>query len=395
MNYKEIEISKLMPYENNARTHSEAQLNRIAESIKEFGFINPILIDKEYGIIAGHGRMMAAKQLGIDKVPCLFVEHLSEEQKRAYIIADNKLALDAGWDYDILEKEMKALQEMDFDLELTGFTEDEIAGIIKLGTEEEYEDDFDPEEALPEEAVTKPGDIWQLGEHILACGDSTNSEDMKRLVDDRVVDLIVTDPPYNVAYEGKTKDKLKIQNDHQSTDDFTAFLEAAFKNMAEWLKSGGVVYIWHADTMRKAFLDAIEQTDLSVREVLVWVKNTMVLGRQDYHWQHEPCLYGWKEGAAHYFIDDRTQTTVMQYDKPAKSIEHPTMKPIELIAKQIQNSSRTNEVVLDPFGGSGTTLIACEHLKRKCLTMELDPRYCDVIVKRWEELTGQKAERLT
>ena len=368
MNYKEIEISKLMPYENNARTHSEAQLNRIAESIKEFGFINPILIDKEYGIIAGHGRMMAAKQLGIDKVPCLFVEHLSEEQKRAYIIADNKLALDAGWDYDILESEMKALQEMDFDLELTGFTEDEIAGIIKLGTEEEYEDDFDIDEALPEEAVTKPGDIWQLGEHILACGDSTNSEDMKRLIDGRAVDLIVTDPPYNVAYEGKTKDKLKIQNDH---------------------------HIWHADTMRKAFLDAIEQTDLSVREVLVWVKNTMVLGRQDYHWQHEPCLYGWKEGAAHYFIDDRTQTTVMQYDKPAKSIEHPTMKPIELIAKQIQNSSRTNEVVLDPFGGSGTTLIACEYLKRKCLTMELDQRYCDVIVKRWEELTGQKAERLT
>ncbi len=239
MNYKEIEISKLMPYENNARTHSEAQLNRIAESIAEFGFINPILIDKEYGIIAGHGRMMAAKQLGIDKVPCLFVEHLSEEQKRAYIIADNKLALDAGWDYDILEREMKALQEMDFDLELTGFTEEELAGIIKLGTEEEYEDDFDPEEALPEEAVTKPGDIWQLGEHRLVCGDSTNSEDLKRLVDGRVVDLIVTDPPYNVAYEGKTKDKLKIQNDHQSTDDFTAFLEAAFKNMAEWLKPGG------------------------------------------------------------------------------------------------------------------------------------------------------------
>ena len=395
MNYKEIEISKLMPYENNARTHSEAQLNRIAESIKEFGFINPILIDKEYGIIAGHGRMMAAKQLGIDKVPCLFIEHLSEEQKRAYIIADNKLALDAGWDYDILESEMKALQEMDFDLELTGFTEDEIAGIIKLGTEEEYEDEFDPEEAVPEEAVTKPGDIWQLGEHRLVCGDSTNSEDLKRLVDGRVVDLIVTDPPYNVAYEGKTKDKLKIQNDHQSTDDFTAFLEAAFKNMDEWLKPGGVVYIWHADTMRKAFLNAIEQTDLSVREVLVWVKNTMVLGRQDYHWQHEPCLYGWKEGAAHYFIDDRTQTTVMQYDKPAKSIEHPTMKPVELIAKQIQNSSRKNELVLDPFGGSGTTLIACEHLKRKCLTMELDPKYCDVIVKRWEELTGLKAERLT
>lgn len=239
MNYKEIEISKLMPYENNARTHSEAQLNRIAESIKEFGFINPILIDKEYVIIAGHGRMMAAKQLGIDKVPCLFVEHLSEEQKRAYIIADNKLALDAGWDYDILESEMKALQEMDFDLELTGFTEDEIAGIIKLGTEEEYEDDFDPEEALPEEAVTKPGDIWRIGEHILACGDSTNNEDMKRLIDGRVIDLIVTDPPYNVAYEGKTKDKLKIKNDHQSTDDFTAFLEAAFKNMAEWLKPGG------------------------------------------------------------------------------------------------------------------------------------------------------------
>ena len=395
MNYKEIEISKLTPYENNARTHSEAQLNRIAESISEFGFINPILIDKEYGIIAGHGRMMAAKQLGIDKVPCLFIEHLSEEQKRAYIIADNKLALDAGWDYDILESEMKALQEMDFDLELTGFTEDEIAGIIKLGTEEEYEDEFDPEEAVPEEAVTKPGDIWQLGEHRLVCGDSTNSEDLKRLVDGRVVDLIVTDPPYNVAYEGKTKDKLKIQNDHQSTDDFTAFLEAAFKNMDEWLKPGGVVYIWHADTMRKAFLNAIEQTDLSVREVLVWVKNTMVLGRQDYHWQHEPCLYGWKEGAAHYFIDDRTQTTVMQYDKPAKSIEHPTMKPVELIAKQIQNSSRKNELVLDPFGGSGTTLIACEHLKRKCLTMELDPKYCDVIVKRWEELTGLKAERLT
>ena len=395
MNYKEIEISKLTPYENNARTHSEAQLNRIAESISEFGFINPILIDKEYGIIAGHGRMMAAKQLGIDKVPCLFIEHLSEEQKRAYIIADNKLALDAGWDYDILESEMKALQEMDFDLELTGFTEDEIAGIIKLGTEEEYEDEFDPEEAVPEEAVTKPGDIWQLGEHRLVCGDSTNSEDLKRLVDGRVVDLILTDPPYNVAYEGKTKDKLKIQNDHQSTDDFTAFLEAAFKNMDEWLKPGGVVYIWHADTMRKAFLNAIEQTDLSVREVLVWVKNTMVLGRQDYHWQHEPCLYGWKEGAAHYFIDDRTQTTVMQYDKPAKSIEHPTMKPVELIAKQIQNSSRKNELVLDPFGGSGTTLIACEHLKRKCLTMELDPKYCDVIVKRWEELTGLKAERLT
>ena len=429
--YENVAIDKLKPYEKNARTHSPEQVDKIAKSIEQFGFINPILIDGDYGIIAGHGRVMGAKQVGMTEVPCIFVEDLTDTQKRAYILADNKLALDAGWDDEILKAELNFLKEVNFDISLTGFDMDEID--LNATDIEFKEDDFDVDAELPAEPKAKLGDIYQLGRHRIMCGSSTSAEDVKKLVDGAVMDLCVTDPPYNVNYGsinetgyGKERNNAnKILNDNMDDLSFYNFLLDFYTNMMSVLKEGGAFYIFHADSESLNFRGALKEAGGTVKETLIWVKNALVLGRQDYQWKHEPCLYGWKEGAGHYFIDDRCQTTVFEDDsalqkmskdqliqlvkqiqeeqcpttiihenKPMKNDLHPTMKPINLIGRLVKNSSRKNENVFDGFGGSGSTLIACEQLNRNAYLMELDPKYIDVQIKRWEDFTGKKAVKI-
>lgn len=386
--YENVEIKKLVPYENNARTHSEEQVEKIARSIEEFGFINPVLIDSEYGIIAGHGRVLGATKLGMTEVPCLFIEDLTEAQKKAYILADNKLALDAGWDEELLKIELQELQNMNFNIELAGFSFEELEALNPIELEAQ-DDDFDV--TPPEEPKSKLGDIYQLGRHRLMCGDSTSVEDVEKLMDGTRVDLLLTDPPYNVAYEGKTKDALTIENDNMDNDNFRDFLRSAFYSADNVMKEGAVFYIWHADSEGYNFRGACFDIGWKVRQCLIWCKNSMVMGRQDYHWQHEPCLYGWKEGASHLWASDRKQTTILNFDRPSRNAEHPTMKPVPLFDYQIKNNTKKEDVVLDLFGGSGTTLIACEQNGRNAYLMELDPRYVDVIINRWETLTGEKA----
>lgn len=383
-------VSSLIPYARNSRTHSDEQVSQIAGSIREFGFTNPVLIDADGTIIAGHGRVMAAKKLGLETVPCIRLRHLTPSQVRAYVIADNKLALNAGWDDQMLRSELESLQEDGFNMDLTGFSDEELAELLEP---EVVEGETDPDQTpeVPVEPITKLGDVWILGNHRLMCGDSTNIESAKRLMDGELADLLITDPPYNVAYEGKTEERLTIENDSMTNDEFRQFLRDVYSTANSVMRDGAVFYIWHADSEGYNFRGACVDVEWKVRQCLVWNKNTLVLGRQDYHWKHEPCLYGWKDGAAHYWGNDRSQTTVLNFNKPSRNGEHPTMKPVELFEYQIGNSSKANDVVLDLFGGSGTTAIACERLSRKARLMELDPKYCDVIVKRWEDFTGKKA----
>jgi DNA modification methylase len=387
-------VKDLIPYVNNSRTHSDEQVTQVASSIKEFGFTNPILLDGESGIIAGHGRLLAAKKLGLEQVPTIELSHLSEVQKKAYVIADNKLALNAGWDNEILALELKDLAELGYDLGLTGFDPDEIEALNPIKVNEGLTDDDEAPEP-PADPVTKPGDIYKLGKHRLMCGDSTSIEHLERLCGGQAVDMWLTDPPYNVAYEGKTKDSLTIQNDSMGDDQFRQFLRDAYVAADAVMKSGAVFYIWHADSEGYNFRGAAQDAGWKVRQCLIWKKSSMVMGRQDYHWKHEPCLYGWKEGAGHLWAADRKQTTILEFEKPSRNGEHPTMKPVALFEYQMLNNTKGGDIVLDSFGGSGTTMIAAEKNGRTAYLMELDPKYCDVIVKRWEDFTGRKAELLT
>ena len=393
MQITQKKVTELIPYVKNSRTHSDEQVAQIAASIKEFGWTNPILIDGKNGIIAGHGRLMAARKLGYTEVPTIELADLTETQRKAYIIADNRLALNAGWDNEMLKLEFDDLAEMGFDLELTGFSLDEIDALnpVELTAGLTDEDEAPP---VPIEPKTKPGDIYQLGKHKLMCGDSCNIADMEKLCD-QPVDMWLTDPPYNVAYEGKTKDALKIQNDSMGDDQFRQFLRDAYVTADLVMKAGAVFYIWHADSEGYNFRGAAQDAGWKVRQCLIWKKSTMVMGRQDYHWKHEPCLYGWKEGAGHLWATDRKQTTILEFDKPSRNGEHPTMKPVALFEYQMLNNTKGGDIVLDSFGGSGTTLIAAEKNGRVARIMELDPKYCDVIVKRWEDFTGKKAQLLT
>lgn len=393
MQIEQIEIESLLPYARNSRTHSDEQTAQIAASIKEFGFTNPVLIDNENQIIAGHGRVLAARKLQLKVVPCIRLGYLTETQKKAYVIADNKLALNSGWDDEMLALEIAELKDEDFDIELLGFTDDELAGLAEQIAEEvEGLTDEDDAPAVPEEAKTKTGDIYKLGKHRLMCGDSCNVSDMEKLCDGQAVDMWLTDPPYNVAYEGKTKDSLTIQNDSMSDDQFRQFLRDAYVTADLVMKPGAVFYIWHADSEGYNFRGAAQDAGWKVRQCLIWKKSSMVMGRQDYHWKHESCLYGWKEGAGHLWAADRKQTTILEFEKPSRNGEHPTMKPVALFEYQLLNNTKGGDIVLDSFGGSGTTLIAAEKNGRVARLMELDPKYCDVIVKRWEEFTGKKAE---
>lgn len=390
MQVEQISIETLIPYVNNARTHSDAQVAQIAASIKEFGFNNPVLIADDNSIIAGHGRVMAARKLGKDTVPAVRLSHLTEMQRKAYILADNKLALNADWDNSLLAIELADLKDLGFDTDLTGFSADEIAALMPVELTEGLTDEDEVPEA-PVDPVTKPGDVWLLGKHRLMCGDSTSIEALEELCQGQSVDMWLTDPPYNVAYEGKTKDALKIQNDSMSDDQFRQFLRDSYVAADAVMKAGAVFYIWHADSEGYNFRGAAQDAGWKVRQCLIWKKQTMVMGRQDYHWKHEPCLYGWKDGAGHLWAADRKQTTILEFDRPSRNAEHPTMKPVALFEYQLLNNTKGGDIVLDSFGGSGTTMIAAEKNGRVSRLMELDPKYCDVIIKRWQEFTGKIA----
>ena len=398
LNVQQIALEQLVPYARNARTHSDSQVAQIAGSIAEFGFVNPVLVGGDNIIIAGHGRVMAAKKLGLQTVPTIKLDHLTENQRRALVIADNKIAENAGWDEELLRLEVQNLADVDFDLDLLGFDDVELDDLLASLDDDEAAalDENIPE--VQENPVSRTGDIWIMGEHRLLCGDSTSEADMKKLMGGELADMVFTDPPYNVNYGDTAKDKLrskggakagrKIMNDNLG-DDFEAFLTAACKNMLAHTK--GALYICMSsselDTLQSAFRDAGGKWSTFI----IWAKNTFTLGRSDYQRQYEPILYGWKDGNDRYWCGARDQGDVWFYNKPQKNDLHPTMKPVDLVVRGIKNSSKTLDIVLDPFGGSGSTLIAAEHTGRQARLIELDPKYVDVIVRRWQEMTGQKA----
>ena len=387
-----VKVSELIPYVNNARTHSQEQVNKLRSSLREFGFVNPVIIDQDKNVIAGHGRLMAAKEEGITEVPCVLVDYLTEAQKKAYILADNRYAQDAGWDEELLRLEIEALEGMDFDVSLTGFNEDEISDLFAgADTSDTQDDDFDLSDALEKAAFVEKGDVWVVGRHRLMCGDATSEEDVATLMDGKKANLIITDPPYHVAFE--SSDGLSIKNDKMENEKFYEFLLSAFKNMAAHLEKGGAAYVFHADTeglnFRKAFVDA----GFHLAGCCIWVKNSLVLGRSDYQWQHEPVLYGFLQNGKHYWSKNagRSQTTIWNFDKPKKNKNHPTSKPLDLLAYPIGNSSQENAIVIDTFGGSGSTLMTCEQTNRICHTMELDEKYASVILRRYVEDTDDAA----
>lgn len=412
-------VDELIPYVNNPR-NNDAAVDAVASSIKNFGFKVPIVIDANNEIITGHTRLKAAKKLGLEQVPVIQANDLTPDQVRAFRLADNKVSELADWDETALELELDDLLDKAIDMTQYGFTEEDFADLAKEAEEDGYDDE------PPAEPKSKRGEVYQLGRHRLMVGDSTSQEDIKKLMDGQQLDLLVTDPPYNVNYEGGTKANLKIMNDSMDDVSFRAFLTDAFRAADSVMKPGAAYYIWHADSEGFNFRAAVKEVGWLQKQTLIWNKNSIVLGRQDYQWKHEPCLYGWKDGAAHYFTEDRTQatviedkpninhmtkeqlkdyikellenggpTTIIDEDKPQSNKEHPTMKPIKLLSRLINNSSKRDQIVGDFFGGSGSTLIACEQLGRTCYTMELDPRYADVIIDRFEKYTKTKAIKLS
>ena len=381
-----VALDKLVPYANNARTHSPEQIGKLRSSLREFGFINPVIIDRDFGIIAGHGRVLAAREEGITEVPCVFVDHLTEAQKKAYIIADNRMALDAGWDEELLRVEIEALQAEAFDISLTGFGDDEIADLFGNEKDEVEDDDYDLSAALEKAAFVQRGDRWFVGKHRLYCGDATNPDDVAALMDGNRANLVLTDPPYGVSF--KSASGLTIQNDSMKDEEFYNFLRKAFDNMVAHLENGGSAYVFHADTEGLTFRQAFVDAGFHLAGVCIWAKNSLVLGRSDYQWQHEPVLYGFLKNGKHRWYSDRKQTTIWNFDKPKRNANHPTSKPLDLLSYPLGNSSQENAIVIDTFGGSGSTLMACEKTNRICYTMELDEKYASVILRRYVEDTG-------
>ena len=382
-----VDIAKLIPYINNARTHSPEQVTKLRASLREFGFVNPVIIDKDYNVIAGHGRLMAAKEEGIREIPCVFVDYLTDAQKKAYILADNRMAMDAGWDEELLRVEIEALQGENFDVSLTGFSDDDLADLFAGDSKSDAkDDDFDLNDALEKAAFVEKGDIWSVGRHRLMCGDATKAEDVAALMDGKKANLLMTDPPYGVSF--KSSDGLTIQNDSIKGDDFYQFLLSSFKNIVDNMENGGAAYVFHADTEGLNFRRAFQDAGFHLAGCCIWVKNSLVLGRSDYQWQHEPVLYGFLQNGKHKWFSDRSQTTVWNFDKPKKNKNHPTSKPLDLLGYPIGNSSQANAIVVDTFGGSGSTLMACEQMNRICYTMELDEKYASVILRRYVEDTN-------
>ncbi len=385
MKIMNMKLSDIRPYEQNPRFNDDA-VDAVAKSIKEFGWQQPIVVDQEHVIIVGHTRLKAAEKLGLTEVPVLVADNLTPEQVKAYRIADNKTGEIAEWNYDLLPVEIKELQDANFDLSLLGFDTDELDRLLNGTsadevTDGETEPDAVPE--VPEEAVSRRGEVYRLGEHLLLCGDSTKPEDIARLMGEEKANLYLVDPPYNVALTGSNG--LTIQNDNMADGKFREFLTAAFRCASDSLEPGASFYIFHSDSESSNFRLAARDTELEVHETLYWIKNSFVLGRFDYHYQSESCLYGWKPGAPHKWYSDRCQCNLLNFDKPKHNDVHPSMKPVEMLVYLVQNSSKRGETVLDNFGGSGSTLIACEQTGRKCRMIELDEKYCDVIRRRWAE----------
>jgi site-specific DNA-methyltransferase (adenine-specific) len=384
-----VPIDSVTPYERNPRKN-EAAVAVVAASIKEYGWQQPIVVDRERVVIVGDTRLKAARSLGLAVVP-IHVADLSPEQAKAYRLMDNRSNENAEWDLDLLSLEIGDLRQMQFSLDLTGFTDLELGRLGATGTGNPGIGPADDAPPLPVEPAARPGDLYALGAHRLLCGDATNLAHVARLLDGLRADLVFTDPPYNVDYTGKTADALKIANDTMEARRYRAFLLAAFQVLFANTKAGCAIYLCHADTEGYNARGALTEAGWLFKQAIVWVKDSFVMGRQDYHWRHEPILYGWKPGAAHRWWADRTQDTVWEIPRPKRSEEHPTMKPVDLVARALKNSSRAGDIVLDTFGGSGSTLVACEREGRVCRMAEIDPRYCDVIVSRWEQFTGQKA----
>lgn len=388
LNYYLADVEELIPYARNARTHSSAQITQIVASIKEFGFLAPIVIAEDNTILCGHGRFYAAQKLGLKKIPCVKESHLTEAQKRAYIIADNKLSINAGWDDELLAVELSDLQGEGVDLSITGFDEKELADLFDDKSKSDVEDDgYDLSAALEKAAFVQRGDIWTVGRHRLMCGDATSADDVAALMGGKRANLLLTDPPYGVSF--KSSSGLTIQNDSIKDEDFYSFLKSAFSAAVDCLEKGAAAYIFHADTeglnFRRAFVDA----GFHLAGCCIWVKDSLVLGRSDYQWQHEPVLYGFLQNGKHSWYSDRKQTTIWNFAKPKKNANHPTSKPLDLLSYPIQNSSQENAIVLDTFGGSGSTLMACELTNRICYTMELDEKYASVILRRYVDDTGR------
>ena len=384
-----VAIEKLIPYANNARTHSPEQINKLRSSLREFGFINPVLVDKNFGIIAGHGRVMAAKAENISEVPCVFVEHLTEAQKKAYILADNRLALDADWDEEILRIELENLKDLDFDISFTGFEDVEIKDFFEIGDEEIFEDNFDVESELEKPCKSKVGDIWTLGKHKIICGDSTLPETYQKLLGDAKVNLVCTDPPYFVNLESSSG---KIANDDLNDKDGYEFLKKVFGNFHATMAKDASIYVFYATAKARIFHDAYEDAGFKVGAGLVWKKNQLVLTRTDWKYIHEPIIYGWRKDGKHLWYGDQKQTTVFEFDRIKNSqtegCGHPSSKPVPLIAYLIRQCTQTNGLVLDGFLGSASTLIACEQLGRICFGIELEPKFIDVAVERYAEFTS-------
>lgn len=408
----ELEIGLIKPYENNAKMHPDSQIDNVATSIKKYGWQQPIVVDKNYTIIIGHCRHLAAQKLGLTTVPVVVADNLDDKQVKALRLVDNK-SNESGWDLDLLKAEIPTLDLEDFDFDW---------GIPEEEPEVHDDEDFDVDVAMPVEPISKAGDIYELGDHRLMCGDSTNKNDVEKLMAGELADLLFTDPPYNVNVSNS--EGMTIENDNLSNDDFVNLLNGAFNNAFTFMRHGASFYCWYADSEDLNFRTCITAAGLTIKQCLIWVKNGFNFGRQDYKWQHEPCLFGWKEGAAHYFVEEFNHSTVIDdtknidklskdelkatlksildgyassvihADKPRKNDLHPTMKNMSMCGGMISHSTRKGNIVLDLFGGSGTTLIACEQLGRRCRMMEYDPIYCDVIIKRWETLTGKKARKV-
>lgn len=379
-----VSIDKLIPYINNARTHSPEQINKLRSSLREFGFINPIIVDKELNIIAGHGRVLAAKAEGITNIPCVYVDYLTDAQKKAYIIADNRIAMDADWDEKLLRVELEALEGEMFDLSLTGFDEKELNDLFKKDVEVE-DDDYDLTSALEKASFVERGDRWVVGRHVLFCGDATCEDDVNKLMDGKRANLLLTDPPYGVSFTSSSG--LKIKNDSLKNEEFYKFLLSAFKNMVDHCENGASAYCFHADTEGLNFRTAFVDAGFHLAGCCIWVKDSLVLGRSDYQWQHEPILYGFLQNGKHSWYSNRKQTTIWNFKKPKRNENHPTSKPLDLLSYPLQNSSQENAIVLDTFGGSGSTLMACEFSNRICYTMELDEKYASVILRRYVDNT--------
>ena len=385
-------VEKLIPFIRNPRTHSEEQIAQIAASIREFGWTNPLLVGPDGIIIAGHARLLAARKLGMNEVPVIVLESLTEAQRRALVLADNRLPLNAGWDEEMLRLELAELQAEAFDLELLGFSDEELAEL--LADPEELVEGLTDEDAAPEppeSPVSAAGDLWILGRHRLLCGDATNSNDVDCLMNGERADLICTDPPYNVDYEGYTEDRLTIAGDRMNDAQFREFLAKVFTSYRRIVKPEASLYVCHPSSWQREFQNALEQAGFNIRCQIIWAKNTFAWGFGRYKFQHEPIFYCHVKGESDLWYGDKSQSTLWQENKPAANRLHPTMKPVELIERALVNSSRKNNLVVDLFGGSGSTLIACERLGRAARLMEIDPRYCDVVIRRFQEYSGKKA----